>query len=112
MDTLVPWIVDALVVGGLLVVTPSVWDVVRHPAIGIRIHAAAKAILIGLLPLLLAAAVAGDGAMRGRAATVAAFLILTTPVSSHAIARAVWRREHPEEDDDDDQDDAGAEAAA
>ena len=110
MGALVPWIVDALVVGGLLVVTLSVWGVVRHPAIGIRIHAAAKAILLGLLPLLLAAAIAGDGAMRGRAAIVAAFLLLTTPVSSHAIARAVWHREHPE--DDDEEDDAGTEAAA
>lgn len=98
MAGLLPWLVDALVIGGLLVVTLSVWGVVTQPTLGVRIHAAAKALLLGLLPLLLAAALAGDGAVRTRAALIAAFLILTTPVSSHAIARAVWRGERPDEE--------------
>jgi multicomponent Na+:H+ antiporter subunit G len=98
MAAWLPWLVDALVVGSLAVMTLSVWGIVRRPAFGVRIHAAAKAVFLGLMPLLLAAALAGDGSARARAALVAIFLVLTTPVSSHALARAAWRGERPAED--------------
>lgn len=98
MAAALPWLVDALVIGGLAVVTASVWGVVRSRTLGVRIHAAGKALFLGLMPLLLAAVLAGGGALRARAVLIAAFLILTTPVAAHAIARAVWRGERDHTD--------------
>jgi multicomponent Na+:H+ antiporter subunit G len=95
MTPVLPWLADLLVIAGLTVVTLSVWGVVCRRRLGVRIHAAGKALFLGLMPLLLAAVLVGDGALRGRAVLVAAFLILTTPVAAHAIARAVWRGERP-----------------
>jgi len=93
VSLLVPWIADALVVSGLLVLTAAVVGMVRMGRFGVRIHAAGKAAFLGLVPLLLAAMTTGEGAMVARAGLVLAFLILTTPVAAHALARAVYRHQ-------------------
>jgi multicomponent Na+:H+ antiporter subunit G len=92
VSAVLPWLADALVVAGLLVLTAAVAGMVRIPAFGVRLHAAAKVGSFGLLLIVLAAPVAGDGAMAARAALVLVFLLLTTPVSAHALARAAHRR--------------------
>jgi multicomponent Na+:H+ antiporter subunit G len=86
------WLADGLVVAGLAVLTASVIGLARMRAPLVRLHAASKATFLGLVPLLLAAAVSGQPAMLGRATLILVFLVLTTPVASHAIARAVAQR--------------------
>ena len=93
MSALVPWAADALVVAGLLVLTAAVAGMVRVRRFGVRLHAAGKAAFLGIVPLLLAAMTTGEGATIARAVLVLTFLALTTPVASHALARAVYRSE-------------------
>lgn len=79
---------DALVLFGLAVMTLAVWGMVRLGDFYLRLHAASKTVSLGLLPLLAAGMATGDAAIIARSVLIAAFLLLTTPVSTHAIARA------------------------
>ena len=88
----VPYGADVLVVFGVLVMTVGVYGVVRLPDTYLRLHAASKMVLLGVMPLLLASALAGGFDVVARVALIAFFLILTTPVSSHMIGRAAYLR--------------------
>ena len=90
LATLTMWVSDVLAVGSLLLLTIAVYGMVRMPDTYARLHAASKAVFLGLLPLLLVACLTGDRGIITRAILIAAFLLLTTPVSSHAIARAAY----------------------
>lgn len=88
----VPWVADALVVLGVLVMTIGVYGVVRLPDTYIRLHATSKLVFLGAMPLLLASALSGDPVVIPRVILIACFLILTTPVSAHVIGRAAYLR--------------------
>ncbi len=88
----VPYLADALVVLGLFVMTVGVYGVIRMPDTYTRLHAASKAVFLGVISLLVASVVTGDEEIILRAALIAVFLMLTTPVSAHVIARAAYRR--------------------
>lgn len=92
MAAAVPYLADVLVVFGVFVMTVGAYGVIRMPDTYTRLHAASKAVFLGVMPLLLASAATGDPAIISRAALIGAFLVLTTPVSSHAIGRAAYRR--------------------
>ncbi|HXH84447.1 MAG TPA: monovalent cation/H(+) antiporter subunit G [Candidatus Tectomicrobia bacterium] len=81
-------LVDALVVLSLAILTIGVGGSVLRRPFSVRLHAAGKAVFLGILPLLIAAVITGGGAAAGRAGLVILFLLLTTPVGAHAIARA------------------------
>jgi len=83
---------DALVVAGLVVVTIGVYGVVRLPDVYTQSHAASKAAFLGIVALLLAAALEGDGAILTRVVLVTVLLAVTTPVAAHVVAQAAWRR--------------------
>lgn len=85
-------VAGGLVVVGLLVMTAAVIGMARVPDLGVRIHAASKAVGLGVIPILLAAMLEGDARMAGRAVLILVFLALTTTVGAHAIARAAWMR--------------------
>ncbi|MDP8953192.1 MAG: monovalent cation/H(+) antiporter subunit G [Actinomycetota bacterium] len=87
-----PFLADALVVLGVLVMTVGVYGVVRLPDAYTRLHAAGKAVFLGLLPLLLASALAGNPDVVPRVLLIAFFLLVTTPVSAHVIGRAAYLR--------------------
>lgn len=87
---LVPFLADALVVLGVLVMTIGVYGVVRLPDAYTRLHAAGKAVVLGLMPLLLASALTGNPEMILRVILIAFFLLVTTPVSAHVIGRAAY----------------------
>ena len=87
-----PFLADALVVLGVLVMTVGVYGVVRLPDAYTRLHAAGKAVSLGLLPLLLASALAGNPDVVLRVFLIAFFLLVTTPVSAHVIGRAAFLR--------------------
>jgi multicomponent Na+:H+ antiporter subunit G len=87
---------------------------VRMPDVFTRMQASTKASTLGLACLLIGAAVQmGDFASFIRIASIGAFVLLTTPVAAHVIARAsyfadlpLWRgtvlderRTRPEDED-------------
>ncbi len=88
----VPWLADALVTLGILVMTVGVYGLVRMPDTYTRLHAASKAVVLGVMPLLLASALIGNKGISLRVALIAVFLLLTTPVSAHMVGRAAYLR--------------------
>jgi multicomponent Na+:H+ antiporter subunit G len=65
--------------------------IVRFPDLFTRLHAAAKAGVVGAGFILLALAlVSFDGAVILRALIAILFLLLTTPISAHLLARASY----------------------
>lgn len=88
---------DALVVVGLLVCTLGVVGLFRMPDVYSQLHAASKAVVLGIGAFLIASLAGGDGAVAARVTLIAVFLVLTTPVGAHAIARAAHRRGTPME---------------
>ena len=70
--------------------------VLRMPDVLTRMQASTKASTLGLACLLLGAALQmGDLASIIRAASIGAFVLLTTPVAGHVIARASYFSEVP-----------------
>ncbi len=87
-----PYLADALVILGLWVMTVGVYGVIRMPDTYARLHAASKAVFLGVISLCVSSAVTGDPAMIYRAMLIAAFLLVTTPISAFVIARAAFLR--------------------
>ena len=92
MSAVTAWTSDVLVLFGVVVMTIGVYGVVRMPGTYLKLHAASKMIALGTLPLLVASALAGAEGLALRAVPIAVFLLLTTPVSSHLVARAAYLR--------------------
>ena len=86
---------DALVLLGLVVTTLGVVGMFRMPDVYTELHAASKAVVFGVVAFLVASVAARDAAVTSRALLIAVFLILTTPVGAHVIARAAWQRMEP-----------------
>lgn len=77
-----------VVIGGAFALLAAV-GLLRLPDLYTRIHAASKAGVVGAGLILLAVAlVSFDGAVALRALLGIAFLVLTTPISAHLLARA------------------------
>ena len=91
--SIVEVVASAAIVLGLLSMTVAVIGTLRSDDVYVRVHAASKAIPFGAIAVLVAAVGTGDGALIGRAALVAAFLLVTAPVSSHVIAWAAHEAE-------------------
>jgi multicomponent Na+:H+ antiporter subunit G len=87
-----PYLADALVVVGLVVMTVGVYGLIRLPDTYARLHAASKIVSLGVVSLLLASTATGDPAFVFRVALISAFLVVTTPVSAHVVARAAYLR--------------------
>ncbi len=90
---IVAWLTDALVILGVLVMTIGVYAVYRMPDVYTQLHGASKAVFLGVVALLVASAATADLAIVTRAFLIAVFLVLTTPVAAHVIARAAYVRE-------------------
>jgi multicomponent Na+:H+ antiporter subunit G len=96
MSGLTPWLADALILGALLMLTIAVYGVFRMPDIYTRLHAASKTAVFGIAPLLLAISLSGQAAFISRAILIGVFILITTPVAAHSIARAAFETEPPE----------------
>jgi multicomponent Na+:H+ antiporter subunit G len=92
LSFLVPYLADALVVLGLFVMTVGVYGVIRMPDTYTRLHAASKAVFLGVISLCASSVVTGDPDIIYRAVLISAFLIVTTPISAFVIARAAFLR--------------------
>lgn len=89
------WAADAIAICGLLVITLGVVGFARMPDVYNKLHAASKTVVFGVAALLVASAATLDPALIARAALVAAFLVMTAPVSAHAVARTAYERGEP-----------------
>jgi multicomponent Na+:H+ antiporter subunit G len=90
------WLTGILAVIGATLVLLAAVGVVRMPDIYTRMQAATKASTLGLGCLLAAAAIAlADSSAFIRALSIAAFVMLTSPVSNHVIARASYLMKVP-----------------
>jgi multicomponent Na+:H+ antiporter subunit G len=85
----------ALLVLGLIVTTIGVYGVLRMPDVYSQLHAAGMVSGVGVVAVLLASVATRDAATITSAALVIAFLLLTAPISSHAIAWAAYQRREP-----------------
>lgn len=91
VGAVLPWLVDALVGAGLIVMTLGVVGVYRMPDTYAKLHAQSKTAAFGAIALVLAAVLAGRPPASLRGLLIVVFLLLTAPVAAHAIARAAWR---------------------
>jgi multicomponent Na+:H+ antiporter subunit G len=87
-----PYLADALVVLGVFIMTVGVYGVIRMPDTYIRLHAASKAVFLGVISLCVSSVVTGDPDIIYRALLISAFLVVTTPISAFVIARAAFLR--------------------
>jgi multicomponent Na+:H+ antiporter subunit G len=70
--------------------------ILRMPDVYCRIQCSSKTITMGALPVLVALVVAEHGYIFGGRALLVAFLLLVVnPASSHALARAAYKRGVP-----------------
>lgn len=87
----VPWVADALVVLGIVIMTIGVYGVIWMPDLYTQLHAASKAVFLGVISFCVASVVTGETAIVARVALIAVLLLVTTPVSSHLIALGAYR---------------------
>jgi multicomponent Na+:H+ antiporter subunit G len=90
------WMTGILAFLGATLVLLAAVGLLRMPDIYTRMQAATKASTLGLGCLLAAAAIAlADSSVFIRAISIAAFVMLTSPVSNHVIARAAYLTKVP-----------------
>lgn len=87
-----PYLADALVVLGVLVMTVGVYGAIRMPDVYTKLHSMSKAVFLGVVSLCASSFVTGDPEIISRAILIAAFLLVTTPISAMVIARAAFLR--------------------
>lgn len=81
---------DAFIILGVAVMTLGVFGVFRMPDVYTRLHAASKSVFLGVISIVISSLVTQDPAIIWRAFLIGGLLMLTTPVASHAIARAAF----------------------
>jgi multicomponent Na+:H+ antiporter subunit G len=93
---LIDVITAVLWIGGSLFALLAAVGVLRMPDVFTRMQASTKASTFGLGCLLAGAAIQmGDAASIIRLASIGAFVLLTTPVAGHVIARAAYFSDVP-----------------
>lgn len=91
MDSIVTLISAALVVIGAFFALVASVGLLRLPDVYTRMHAASKAGTMGSGLMLIALAIhAGDTGIMTRALAGVVFFLLTTPISTHLLAKAAY----------------------
>ncbi len=94
-DAFPPYLADVLVLAALVVMTVGTIGIVTMPDVYTKLHAASKAVFLGVIVLAIGTMIASEMAFVLRVLVVCLALTLTTPVASHVIGRAAWlEREH------------------
>jgi multicomponent Na+:H+ antiporter subunit G len=92
VSAVAPYLADALVALGVLVMTIGVYGAIRMPDTYTKLHSMSKAVFLGVVALCASSLVTGDPDIISRAILIAAFLLVTTPISAMVIARAAFLR--------------------
>lgn len=96
MVEMMAWLTGGLAFLGATLVLLAAIGIVRMPDLFTRMQAATKASTLGLGCLLAAAAISlGDPSAVVRVISIGAFVMLTSPVSNHVIARAAYLTKVP-----------------
>lgn len=95
MDAVLSVAAGVLVVFGLIALTLAVVGIYRMPDVYTEIQATAKGAAVGIVALVLAALLTGDGPVIARAILIAAFLVVTAPLAAHALVRAAYLSDEP-----------------
>ncbi|MCJ7719896.1 MAG: monovalent cation/H(+) antiporter subunit G [Candidatus Hadarchaeum sp.] len=92
MNGIVEIVLDFILIVGAFCTLVGCFGLIRFPDVYNRIHAQTVAIMSGcILSLLGLCLYTGLSVYTLKAITIAAFLFLTNPISSHAIARAAHK---------------------
>jgi multicomponent Na+:H+ antiporter subunit G len=92
MNGIVEIVLDFILIVGAFCTLVGCFGLIRFPDVYNRIHAQTVAIMGGcILSLLGLCLYTGLSVYTLKAITIAAFLFLTNPISSHAIARAAHK---------------------
>jgi multicomponent Na+:H+ antiporter subunit G len=83
-----PYLADALVVLGVVIMTLGVIGIIRMPDVYTKMHAASKAVFLGTISFTMASIVTNEWEIIARVILIAGILMITTPVASQVIARA------------------------
>jgi multicomponent Na+:H+ antiporter subunit G len=89
-----------LLVLGLTLATIGLYGLLRMPAIFDQLHAAGLVTGPAVLVILLAAVATASAEIITSAALVFLFVLITAPLSGHAIAQAAYQTREQGEDDD------------
>ncbi|MGB5102495.1 MAG: Na+/H+ antiporter subunit G [Steroidobacteraceae bacterium] len=95
LDSLVEWIVSALVVAGAALSLVGSIGLARFPDFFTRLHGPSKATTVGIGSILIASALhpgTAGGTPSVHEFLIAVFLAITTPVSAHLLAKAAEHR--------------------
>jgi multicomponent Na+:H+ antiporter subunit G len=92
LSAAVPYAADALVILGVFIMTVGVYGAIRMPDTYTKLHAMSKAVFLGVISLCASSVVTGDPDIIYRTILIAAFLLVTTPISAFVIARAALLR--------------------
>jgi multicomponent Na+:H+ antiporter subunit G len=84
-------------VGAFLCLSAGV-GLLRFPDVLARMHAGTKPQVLGVLLIMVGAAIRLDGSVTWMLLLVALFQMLTAPVSAHMVSRVAYRRRHVRRD--------------
>lgn len=91
MNTVLDILVAVLVLSGAVFCLSGAIGLLRFPDTLTRLQASAKAQSLGLVMILLGAAVAVDGPYAGLLLLIAAFQLITAPVTGQILGRIAYR---------------------
>ena len=92
--TIVDILATSLLGLGLLLATIGLYGLLRMPSVFAQLHPAGLVTGPSVLLVLLASVATGSAEIITSAALVLLFVLVTSPLSSHAIAQAARRRGH------------------
>jgi multicomponent Na+:H+ antiporter subunit G len=89
-DAVFAFLFDATVILGVTMMTLGVIGLLRMPDVYTKLHAASKAVFLGVMMLAFSGLVVGSSAVNARLALICLALLITTPIASHVIGRAAF----------------------
>ena len=99
-ETIVDILATSLLGMGLLLATIGLYGLLRMPSVFAQLHPAGLVTGPAVLLVLLASFATGSAEIITSAALVLLFVLVTSPLSSHAIAQAARRRGHDPDGED------------
>lgn len=99
ISTLLDIIGGTLLVVGLVLLTISVYGILRTSNTLVQLHAQGLATGPGVIAVLASSVATENGAIIAFAALAIIFMVLTSPTSSHSIAGSSQRRDERASDD-------------
>lgn len=82
--------IDSMVLLSCVILTLGVVGILRMPDIYTKLHGASKSLFLGVVLICIAASVDATTGMNMRLVMISILVVITTPLSSHAIGRAAY----------------------